>query len=184
MADDQPNDQPQTPPDGQGKTPGGDSSGAGTDSQPNPADEKTFTQAEVDAMFQKRLSKAVKSELKKLTGERDGEPTVDEFKSRAEAAEEKARTLEAKEAVRDYLADPKNKIGYRPENIRAIEKLVLAELEYDDEGKASNLKDAITTVKLDAPGLFLSTGSANGGAGRNAPEVVDMNAQIRHAAGR
>lgn len=161
--------------------------GAGTQT----ATTEAATDITQTAEFKTALTQAVEKKLpqlrrqiaKELTGEKDGQPSVEELKSRAEAAEERARTFETRELVRDHLTDPKNRIGALPENMRAIEKLIMAEIEYED-GKPSNLSDAIKTVKSDAPGLFLQTGSANGGAGRQAPATVDMNLNLRRAAGR
>lgn len=167
---------------------GNSQTGAGTESQSTQATEKTFTQAEVDAMFQKRLSKAVKAELKKLTGETEGSPSVDELTQRATQAETRLREFEAKDSVVDYLSDPKNRVNPRPENMRLITKLVVAELQYDEEGKPSNLKEAIAQIKGEAPQLFVpATGSANGGSGVGTVQTLgdaDMTLNIRRLAGK
>lgn len=146
--------------------------------------EKTFTQADVDRIVQDRLKKAVKSELKKLTGETDGQPTVDDLQRQLNDYQSKTRTLESREQVRDFLTDPRNKINVRTENIRAIEKLVFSELEFDEDGKPSNLRDAIDLVKSEAPTLFVSSSSSiNGASGKQAEQPFNWNDQIRAAAG-
>ncbi len=147
--------------------------------------EKTFTQADLDRIVKDRLAKAVKSELKKLTGETDGQPTVDDLQRQLADTQTKARTLEAREQVRDYLTDPRNKIYARQENMRVIEKLIFTELEFDDEGNPSNLKEAIAGVKSEAPTLFLNSNSSiNGNSGRSSDQVpFNWNDEIRAAAG-
>jgi hypothetical protein len=169
-------------------------SGAATDTdtqnqvtQPQPKTDVTKT-----AEFKSALSKAIEQKIpqlkrqiaKDLTGEGEGLPTVDELQKRVEASDQRANVAEARIEIRDYLFDPKNKTGARAENARAIEKLVLAEIEYDDEGKAANLKQAIETVKSDAPTLFITaTTKINGGQGKDQPDLVDFNEQLRQSAG-
>src|SRR5688500_2187804 len=58
--------------------------------------EKTFTQAEVDKMFQNRRKSAVKAELRKLTGETDGTPTVEELSKQLSEERTARQTLEAR----------------------------------------------------------------------------------------
>lgn len=141
--------------------------------------EKTFTQADVDRIVQNRLKSAVKAELKKLAG--DGEaPNVEELKQQLADATNKARAYEASTSIRDYVTDPKNKLNVKAENIRAIEKLVLAEIEYDDDGKPSNLREAIESVKSLAPALFaVSVNHINQGNGGKPVATNNMNDFIR-----
>jgi len=146
--------------------------------------EKTFTQADIDRIVKDRLSKAVKSELRKLTGETDGQPTVSELTQQLKDTEQRARTFETKEQIRDFLLDSRNKTAVRPENMRSIEKLVFAEVEFDDSGEITNLKEAIDRVRSEAPSLFVTTTTQiNGNTGRNQPGIVDFNEQLRAAAG-
>jgi hypothetical protein len=158
--------------------------GAGTDTaqQTQAQTEKTFTQADVDRMFQSRLKSAVKAELKKLTGENDNTPTVDDLQRQLSERDQKLRSYEARALVSDYLTDARHKLNVRPENIKAIEKLVIPDLEYDDEGKPTNLKEAVESVKSLAPTLFANTpGSINANEGRSQSAVVGqgMNGLIR-----
>ena len=189
MADDNTptDDKPQDPPDAQGKNAGGNDSGAGTDTaDKTPVDEKKFTQAEVEEMFKKRLSKAVKSELRKLTDGKDPDdkPDANELQRRAEDAETRARALEAKDELFDFVDNPRNKVGLKPESRKLFWKLAKDELEYDDEGKPTNLKEVVSGLKEEAPALFMAAGSADAGRGRQTPANVNMNQLIRNAAGR
>lgn len=146
--------------------------------------EKTFTQADIDRIVKDRLSKAVKSELRKLTGETEGQPTVSDLQQQLKDTEQRARTFETKEQIRDFLLDSRNKTAVRPENMRSIEKLVFAEVEFDDSGEITNLKEAIDRVRSEAPSLFVTTTTQiNGNTGRNQPGIVDFNEQLRAAAG-
>lgn len=137
-------------------------------------------------MFQTRLKSAVKAELKKLTGETDGTPTVDELQRQLSETKTKAQAIEARESVRDYLADPVHKLNVKSENIAAIVKLVVPELEYDDDGKPSNLKEAVNAARIIAPPLFANTpGHINANEGRTNPTSIGgMNGMIRLGAGR
>lgn len=180
-----------TPDAAENNTGGNVGAGAGTDAANNQGTtEKTFTQKEVDEMFQKRLGKAVKSELqkelKRITGENENTPTVAELQQKLTDAQTISRAYETKDAIHSFINDGKNKIAARTENMRAIEKLVLAEIEYDDEGQPANLKDAVERVKTEAPTLFvIGNGSINGtsGIGRNV-NAFDPDQYIRQTAGR
>jgi hypothetical protein len=149
--------------------------------------EKTFTQEQVNKMIADRLPKAVKAELKKLTGESEGTLTVEELQRQLNEAKTKTQSYEARETVRDYLSDPANKLNIKADNIRAVEKLVMPDLTYDNDGNPSNLKEAVESARKLAPSLFTNNpASINAGAGGNNNGVggFDMNAQIRRAAGR
>jgi hypothetical protein len=161
-------------------------SGADTDTAQNTqaqqTKEKTFTQADVDRIVQNRLKSAVKAELKKLTG--DGDVTVDDLQRQLSEERQKTRGIEARESVRDYLSDPKHKLNVNPANVRAIEKLVMPDVEFDDAGKPTNIKDAIENAKTIAPALFANNQSninANNGRGSNAGPT-DMNQWVRSLA--
>ena len=161
--------------------------GPGTQpAQPEAQPEKTFTQAEVNAMIAQRLPKAVKAELKKMSGEDEGKPNVEDLQRQLSERDAKLRSYEARQSVNDYLTDARHKLNVKPENVRPIQELVIGRLEYDDDGKPSNMKEAIEEVKSLAPALFANTpGSIDANAGRNGQEVVgaDMNSFIRRSAG-
>lgn len=160
--------------------------GTATDAaQQTPAQstEKTFTQADVDRIVQNRLKSAVKAELKKLTGD-DDKPDVNALQTQLSEQQAKIRSYEAKDEVQKFLADGRNKLNIKPENHRGIEALVIPLLEYDDDGKPSNLKEAIESAKSIAPVLFTNgTPNINGHEGRAPINVSDMNGLIRRGAG-
>ena len=147
--------------------------------------EKTFTQAEVDRIVQNRLKSAVKAELKKLTGETEGQQTVEELQRQLNEQTQKVRSFEARQTIHDHLSDGRNKLNIKPENVRGIEELVLMRLEYDDQGKPANLKEAVDAARSIAPSLFANTPQPiDAGTGRNGAVVgTDMNSFIRRQAG-
>jgi hypothetical protein len=163
--------------------------GAATDTaqqtQAQTEPDKKFTQADVDRIVTQRLSKAVKAELKKLAGEGEGGPNVEDLQRQLSDYQGKIRGFEARNTVQEYLNDGRNKLNIKPENVRGIEELVIPRLEYDDAGKPNNLKEAIETAKSIAPALFVNTAATiNAGNGRNSSAMpTDMNAFIRQQAG-
>lgn len=150
------------------------------------ADEKKFTQADIDRIVAGRLQKAVKAELKKLANDDDQTQSVEGLQKQLSEAGETIRGFQAREDIRDFIADPKNGVAVRAENQRAVERLVIPELTYGDDGKAQNLKEALATVKTLAPALFgnVVPGVNAGESGVNNSNGFDMNAMIRQAAGR
>lgn len=160
--------------------------GAGTQTPSTEAPtEKTFTQADVDRIVANRIKSGVKAELKKLTGENDGTPTVEDLQRQLSEKDTRIRSFEAREIVENHLLDGRNKLNVKPENVRGIQAIVIPLLQYDDDGQPSNLKDAIESAKAIAPVLFANTpGSIDANAGRNgAPATGNMNQMIRQAAG-
>lgn len=142
--------------------------------------ERTFTQADVDRIVQNRLKSAVKAELKKLTG--DGDVASVEDLQRQLSEERNARQrLEARHTVREYLTDPRHKLNLDAGVVPEIEELVAARLEYDDDGKPSNLKETVESLKSRLPRLFANTQSninANNGRGAQ-PGPLNMNDFVR-----
>lgn len=151
-----------------------------------PETDKKFTQADVDRIVQNRLKSAVKAELKKLTSEGGDTPNVEDLQRQLSERDAKLRTYESRQSVSDYLTDARHKLNVKPENVRPIEELVIPRLEYGDDGKPTNVKEAIEEVKSIAPVLFANTPpSINANEGRNGAVVGgnDMNAFIRRSAG-
>lgn len=180
---------PQDTPDAQGPNAGGTKSGAATPPADKPeAEDKKFTQADVDRIVKDRLQRDVKKELqkelKKLSGEQEGQPSVEELKGRAESAETELRRYRARDQVDAYVSDKRNNLTVR--NVRALMRLVEHDFEYDDEGEVTNLKELVAQAKAEAPELFgTAAGSADGGAGaQNGSGALDMNSHIRQMAGR
>jgi hypothetical protein len=155
---------------------------ATTEAQPEP--EKKFTQADIDRIVQNRLKSAVKAELKKLTG--DAEVSVEDLQRQLSEERTERQKLMARQSVRDYLSDPKHKLNIPADAISEVEELVSARLEYDSEGKPSNLKDTVESLKARLPRLFANTQSnINANNGRStAPGPVNMNDFVRQHAVR
>lgn len=147
--------------------------------------EKTFTQADVDRIVANRIKSGVKAELKKLSGDGEDKTNVEDLQRQLSERETKIRSYEARETVETFLTDGRNKLNVKPENVRGIQAIVIPQLEYDDDGKPSNLKEAIENAKSLAPALFANTPSSiNAAAGRNAAAPAnDMNSFIRQQAG-
>lgn len=162
-------------------------SGADTDTaqQTQAQTEKTFTQADVDRIVANRIKSGVKAELKRLSGDGDDKPNVEELQRQLSETKSRAQQIEARESVRDYLSDPVHKLNVKAENVAAIVKLVIPDLEYDDDGKPANLKEAVNSAKSIAPALFANTPvSINANQGRtNTALSGNMNDFIRQAAG-
>jgi hypothetical protein len=124
----------------------------------------------------KDIEDAKLSETERLTKERD------ELAKERESWAAERRERDARDAVIEAAGD--EKIGAR--NPRAVYKLVKDDLEYDDKGHITNLAAVLKEAKTAYPELFgRAVGSADGGAGsRTSAGAFDMNAQIRHLAGR
>lgn len=170
---------PQTTPDAGATNTVAAAPGTGTEPAPTQATpEKTFTQADVDRIVQNRLKSAVKAEIKKLTG--DGEATVEDLQRQLSESQTKMRSFEARESVNEYLTDARHKLNVKPENVRPIQELVIGRLEYGDDGKPTNVKEAVESVKNIAPALFANNpGSIDAGVRGVVPNGNDMNAIIR-----
>lgn len=163
----------------QGNPSGAATQAATTEAQPT---EKTFTQADVDRIVANRIKSGVKAELKRLTGDADGTVSVEDLQRQLSESQGQVRAFEARQSVSDYLTDARHKLNVKPENFRAVEKLVIPDLEYDEAGKPTNLKEVVESVKSLAPALFANTPpSIDANAGRNTGSAVgsDMNALIR-----
>src|SRR5687767_451912 len=65
--------------------------------------EKTFTQAEVNAMISQRLPKAVKAELKKMAGDGEDVPDVKQLQQQLAEYQSKARSYETKDEIEKFL---------------------------------------------------------------------------------
>ncbi len=144
--------------------------------------EKTFTQAEVNAMIANRVKSGLKAELKKLTGDGEGGVTLETLQQQLNEERSARQALEARATVREFLTDTRNQLNVNPANVAVIEELVNGRLQFEN-GKPTNIKDAINAVKALAPALFTNQpGSVEAGEGRNTTaRPTDMNAWIRSA---
>lgn len=135
-------------------------------------------------MIAKRLPSAVKAELKKMSGDEEGKPSVEDLQRQLSEQQIRVRSFEAKETVDEYLSDGRNKLSIEPKNLRGIQELVIPRLEYGDDGKPTNLREAIESAKQIAPVLFTNgTSNINANAGKNPVTTANMNDLIRQQAG-
>lgn len=166
---------------GDGKT------GAADEGQGN-ADDKVFTQADLDAALardrqeRKRVaaSKSTATTNKKDKPEESEE--AEQFRKRAEAAEASLRARDARDTVEKAAKDA----GFS--NPSKIYRLLRDDLSFDDAGKPDNVKDLITIARRDFPEEIAAktAGSADAGAGKGSSGAAksSMNDFIRKATGR
>lgn len=175
----------QTKPDAAQKT-DADKSGAATqtaqtEAQPNITETPEF-KAALTAAIEKKIPQLKRQIAKSISGEKDDSvPDANDLQLQLSETQNRLRSFEAKAAVRDFLSDPKHKLNVPSDSISGIEELVINRLEYGDDGKPSNLKDAIESVKTSFPRLFAAQPSSiNAGEGRfSRPQITDMNQFIR-----
>lgn len=143
--------------------------------------ERTFTQAEVNALISQRL----KEEKKRIEKEqRDAQLSeTEKLTKRAEEAEARARSMEAKDAFFEAATEAKAK------NPAKLFRLFERDLLFGDDGKPANIAGLLAQAKKDFPDEFgAAKGSADGGTGNSGQGVgggnTDMNQMIRRAAGR
>lgn len=143
--------------------------------------ERTFTQAEVNALISQRL----KDEKKRIEKEqRDAQLSeTEKLTKRAEEAEAKARAIEAKDAFVGAATEAKAR------NPAKLFRLYERELLFGDDGKPANIAGLLSQAKRDFPDEFgAAKGSADGGSGNGNQSAgggnSDMNRMIRQAAGR
>lgn len=178
------------PPDGQGNKPDDSPQGkADTPPADKPEGDKKFTQADVDRIVKDRLTREVKkelkNELKKLTGEGEGQPTLEDLKTenatlktQGTEKDNELRRYRARDQVDDFVSDKRNQVSVR--NMKALIRYVEHDFEYDDQGKVTNLKDLVTKAKLEVPELFGgSSSSIDAGNGSRQTSAMDMNAWMR-----
>ena len=140
--------------------------------------------------FKEALTKAIREKLpqlqkqarrdvaKELSGEKEGEPTIDELKSKISERDAKLRVFEAKDQLETFVADKRNQVQVR--NLRGLFKLIKDDLKFDDEGNVTNFKEVIATAKSEASEFFGGTSSSiDAGNGSRGLATADMNALIR-----
>lgn len=157
-----------------GKSGAGGSPGAG--GQPGGGSEapKTFTEDDLRAA-EERGRKAARDEAKKK--EDEGKLSdAEREKRRADDAESKLREREARDQLEGAVKDA------GASNPAKVYRLIKDELEFDDNGKPTNLKELVARAKREFPDEFGTkrpTGSADGGAGRSSGTGRTMNDLIR-----
>ncbi len=164
MADDKTNDNSKT---GDGAD-GVNVDGAVTPPADDPApaanaDDKTFTQADID----KALAKEKKNWQKQVADAEERAKLSEAERAKAEADD--LRTQLRNRDARDSVKDAAAKLGAG--NPTAIYKIIAGDLEFDDGGQISNLNEVLDTAKTDFPELFdpKPKQSIDGGAGSDSP---------------
>lgn len=145
-----------------------------------PGDGRSYSQADLDrlmakvrreekAKLEKQLAQAQLSETEKLRAENEG------LKASIRAAAAERQLLDA--VTRSGADDPDAVVGWIQAKVS---------VEYDDDGKISNLRDIIAESKERLPNRFPKRpGSGNGGdGGHGAHAGLSMNDIIRRAANR
>lgn len=131
--------------------------------------------------------KAIRAELDtiKNAGKSDEERRDADLKTaqtRADAAEQRLQTANARVAVTDAATKA------NATSIKAVFALVRDDLEFDDAGEPTNVAELIAQARKDEPTLFrASSGSGDGSKGandRSAPDKQDLNALFRNLAGQ
>jgi hypothetical protein len=176
------------------KNTGAAGAGAGTQTAQQTEAQTDITQtpefkAALTAAIEKKIPQLKKSLAKSITGEKEGEGSADtnDLQRQLSETQNRLRAFEAKTSVSEYLSDARHKFNIPAAEISGIADLVLTKLEYGDDGKPSNLKEAVENVKSQFPRLFANSGSnINANEGRNSPAgPLNMNDFIRQAhAGR
>lgn len=154
---------------------------------------ETKTEAKIDTNspeFKQALTDAIKSKLpqlqkqaraavaKELSGEKEGEPTVEELKTKITERDQKLRVYEARDQLETFAADKRNQITIS--NYRGVFKLIKDDLQYDDEGKVTNFKEVLAAAKAEAPEFFRGQSSSiDAGNGSRQQPAMDMNAWMR-----
>ncbi len=109
-------------------------------------DDKTFTQADINRMLAKE-----RKEWEKKTQDAEARAKLsEEERTKAEMADLRNQLKERD--ARDSVTNEATKPGVK--NPRAAYRLVKDDLEFDDKGSISNLKEVFESVKADFPELF------------------------------
>lgn len=152
---------------------------------------KTFTQAELDAIIEKRLARAAKEKEKALEDERKKAAMTETEKLTAAKEEAEAKAAQALAAANEIL------IRAEVKSIAADMGLVDGDAAYAlidrdsvelKNGKVTGVKEALEALVKEKP--WIKKGETKGGsvgAGTNpgsSNSKTDMNAFIRRAAGR
>ncbi|MET0646388.1 MAG: hypothetical protein ABW208_07180 [Pyrinomonadaceae bacterium] len=158
-----------------GKPGAGGSTGAGGQASGGAAETpKTYTEDDLRAA-EERGRKAVLADAKKK--EDEGKLSAEEReRRRADEAETRLRERDA----RDLLEAGAKEAG--ASNPTKVYRLIKDELEFDDKGKPTNLKEVVAKAKRDFPdefGVKRPPGSADGAAGRSSGTARTMNDLIR-----
>lgn len=137
--------------------------------------------AEANSLRQRLRIAEQKAEAAANAGKSDEE----QRQARLAAAEARAEALEAQlrsTTARIAVSERARKAGAISPN--AVYALIRDDLEFDDDGDATNIADAIAQLRKDEPSLFRAA-AGDGDGGRRGPNSGDdMNSTIRRMAGR
>lgn len=151
---------------------------------------KTFTQADIEAAEARVRADLAKEQKRK---DADAKKQADDAElSDAEKHKRRAEELESRLRERDGRdAFEREAKTVNAANSAKLYRLYKDEIEYDADGKATNLKDILAAARNDYPEEFgtaasPSRGSADAGAGRGSASTKSnsMNDFIRRSTGR
>lgn len=139
---------------------------------------KTALTKAIQAKLPQLQKQARKDVARELSGEKEGEPTVEDLKKANADKDSELRRYRARDQVEDYVGDKRNQLQVR--NMKALIRYVEHDFKYDDEGKVTNLKELLTSAKLEVPELFGGQSSSiDAGNGARQQPAMDMNAWMR-----
>lgn len=136
------------------------------------------SQADLDAVIQRRVDRALKAEKAKAELSE-----TDRLKKDAEDARAEVRERDLRD---DFVAKTNLPAG----QAQRLFKMYRDDIDTDDNGRATNLDDVIKSAKKDFPDMFKPApkvkGGGDGSDGTDGGKAIagDMNAALRHMAGR
>lgn len=147
---------------------------------------KTYTEAELEAAKQQLRADFAKEQkqLEKEAKQREAEAQLSESEQHKRRAEELEARLRERDGRDAFEREAKASHAANPQKIYRLYK---DEIEYDDKGQATNLKEIVAAARKDFPEEFgAAQGSADAGAGRTSGQARggSMNDFIRRATGR
>ncbi len=159
-----------------GKDAAADDDEDGEDADKSTEAKKSYTQSELDAIVQRRLDRATK----KLTDDAKLTETQRLEKERDDAlALVRERDLKDDFVTASGLSDASK--------AARLFRMYRDDMDVDDKGKVTNMKDVVKTAKADFPELFKvvnGKADAGGDAAGSGGSVSDMNRQLRKMSGR
>lgn len=140
-------------------------------SQGNGGAERTFTQAELDVIIEKRVKRAETEAAAKSKADAEKEKLDETERLKVEKAEAEQAAADVRKAAAERIATTEAKVaalaaGAKPERLAGVLKLAdLSEAVGDDgEPDESAIKKAVEAVKAEYPELFGGSQSGKGSA--------------------
>lgn len=158
-----------------------DKPSSGTQTETTEDKSKTFTQADVDRIVKQRLKDAEKRQEK----EREQANLSETERLKNENAELK-RQGHLRDAKEDIVAAARKAGMKAAASVDRLWRLIKDDVELDEKGKVTNLKELVAAAKeLDEDLFPKRPGTADGPQGNNGtPVSQSMNDLIRRSAGR